>query len=192
MWLYIFICRIFQRKGKVCPVTCQQARREVIEGGEWSALRPGRFAPRKILGDHCVGPGWGLEPVWISPEYLTSFGVGTSDRPAPTLLLYRLHCSGFHFRSIGYFVRTWLSCRCCWEISCLVCRFKGMRKLILQICFIKPTYWITYFVLNMRKLLYMSYCSSTTNPLKINIKDNTSIHALTHNAVKYGTDSRVA
>lgn len=65
MRLYIFtlICIIFQRKCKGCPVTCQHAQKEGIEGGERSAPSPGSFAPRKRFGDYGARPGRGSEPV---------------------------------------------------------------------------------------------------------------------------------
>jgi hypothetical protein len=35
-----------------------------LEGGGWSATRPGRFAPGKIPIPFVQEAGWALEPVW--------------------------------------------------------------------------------------------------------------------------------
>ena len=97
---YIF-CLIFQqtsgcaewtsrviprRKGKVIPL---QARcdPEALEGGEWSAARPGLTLPRgkdpvPILQE----AGWTPGPVWKSRPHRDSF----PDRPVRSQSLHRL------------------------------------------------------------------------------------------------------
>jgi len=60
--IYTYLHNISE-KCKGCPVTCQHAQREGIEGGEWSAPNPGRLVPRKRLGDYGAGPGRGSGPV---------------------------------------------------------------------------------------------------------------------------------
>jgi hypothetical protein len=38
-----------------------------LDGGEWSASRPGRFTPgERAPGIHWIGAGWAPEPIWTT------------------------------------------------------------------------------------------------------------------------------
>jgi len=62
-----------------------------LEGGEWSAARPGRFTPGERPGTHftagCVGPRAGL---WTGAEKSRPYRDSIPDRPARSQSLYRL------------------------------------------------------------------------------------------------------
>ena len=61
-----------------------------LEGGEWSAARPGRILPLRRVGTHFtggwVGPRVGLDGRKISTPHRDSI----PDRPARSQSLYRL------------------------------------------------------------------------------------------------------
>jgi hypothetical protein len=73
-----------------------------LDGGEWSASRPGRFAPRKrTSGIRWIG-GWvglraGLDTVVKRkfPRLLRESNPDLSDHPAHSQFLYRLSSPGF-------------------------------------------------------------------------------------------------
>jgi hypothetical protein len=63
-----------------------------LDGGEWSASRPGRFTPREIAHDtHWIG-GWvgpraGLDAM-VKRKFPVSAATRTPDHPARSLALY--------------------------------------------------------------------------------------------------------
>jgi len=60
-----------------------------LEGGEWSAARPGRTLPRERPGTHFTG-GWvGPGLVWTGRKSRPHRD-SIPDRPAPSQSLYRL------------------------------------------------------------------------------------------------------
>jgi len=65
-----------------------------LEGGVWSASRPGRLYLRERPGTHCtggwVGPGAGLDRCGKSRPT----GIRSPDLPARSEWLHRLHYSG--------------------------------------------------------------------------------------------------
>jgi hypothetical protein len=62
-----------------------------LEGGEWSAARPGPyFTPGKDPVPIVQEAGWAPGPVWTGPENLTPTGIRSPDRPARSQSLYRL------------------------------------------------------------------------------------------------------
>jgi hypothetical protein len=67
-----------------------------LEGGVWSASRPGRLYPRERPGTDCtggwVGPGAGLH--WCGKSRPT--GIRSPDLPARSESLYRLRYPGSH------------------------------------------------------------------------------------------------
>src|SRR5215469_14147913 len=68
-----------------------------LEGGVWSASRPGRLYPQERPGTHCtggwVGPGAGLDRCGKSRPT----GIRSPDLPARSESLYRLRYSGSNF-----------------------------------------------------------------------------------------------
>jgi len=55
-----------------------------LEGGEGSALRPGRsLPPGKDPVRIVQEAGWAPWPVWTGAENLASTGIRSPDRPAP-------------------------------------------------------------------------------------------------------------
>jgi hypothetical protein len=56
-----------------------------VEGGEWSASRPGLLYSRERQD-----AGWAPGTAWTGAENLTPTGIGSLDRPARSQLLYRL------------------------------------------------------------------------------------------------------
>jgi hypothetical protein len=69
-----------------------------LEGGEWSAARPGRTLlpgkkdPVPILQE----AGWAPAPVWTGAENLAPTGIRSPDRPARSQSLYRLSYRAHH------------------------------------------------------------------------------------------------
>ena len=61
-----------------------------LEGGEWSASRPGRSTRGKDPVPNVQEAGWAPGPVWTGAENLTPNGIRSPDRPARSLSLYRL------------------------------------------------------------------------------------------------------
>jgi hypothetical protein len=55
-----------------------------LEGGGWSAPRPGRFTPGKDPVPIVQEAGWASGPVWT----LTPTGIRSPDRPARSQSLY--------------------------------------------------------------------------------------------------------
>ena len=54
-----------------------------LEGGEWSASRPGRFfTPGKEPVPIVKEAGWAPGPVWTGAENLAPTGIRSPDRPA--------------------------------------------------------------------------------------------------------------
>ena len=61
-----------------------------LEGGEWSAARPGLLYPRERPGTHCAG-GWVGPMVGLEGRInLARTGIRSPDHPARSQSLYRL------------------------------------------------------------------------------------------------------
>ena len=60
-----------------------------LEGGEWSAARPGRTSPRERPGTHCTG-GWVGPRAGLDGQKISSPRDSIPDHPAPSQSLYRL------------------------------------------------------------------------------------------------------
>jgi hypothetical protein len=69
----------------------------VLEGGRWSAQRPGRFTPGKDLIGLVQETGWASVSVCTCIENCASTGIQNPDRPAQSESLYRERCSGRHY-----------------------------------------------------------------------------------------------
>ena len=70
-----------------------------LDGGGWSAPRPGRFTPGKDPVPIVQEAGWAPTPVWMGAENLSSTGIRCPDRQARSESLYRLSYPGsLHFR----------------------------------------------------------------------------------------------
>jgi len=54
----------------------------VLDGGGWSASRPGRFTPRKDPVPIEQEAGWFPRPVWTAEKHLAPIGIRSPDRPA--------------------------------------------------------------------------------------------------------------
>ena len=65
-----------------------------LDGGWWSAPRPGRFTPGKDPVLIVQEAGWVPGPVWTSAENLALTGIRSPDRPARSESLYRLSYPG--------------------------------------------------------------------------------------------------
>ena len=52
-----------------------------LDGGGWSAPRPGRFTPGKDPVPKAYEAGWGPGPVWTGAENLAPTGIRSPDRP---------------------------------------------------------------------------------------------------------------
>ena len=65
-----------------------------LDGGRWSAPRPGRFTPRNDPVPFVWEAGWAPGPVWTSAENLTPTGIRSADHPARSESLYRLSYRG--------------------------------------------------------------------------------------------------
>jgi hypothetical protein len=61
-----------------------------LEGGEWSAARPGRFTPGKDPVPIVQEAGWAPGPVWTGAENLAPTGIRSPNRPLLSQSLYRL------------------------------------------------------------------------------------------------------
>jgi hypothetical protein len=61
-----------------------------LEGGEGSALRPGRSLPPGKTVPIVQEAGWATGPVWTGTEKLTPTGIRTPDLPTRSQSLYRL------------------------------------------------------------------------------------------------------
>jgi hypothetical protein len=62
-----------------------------LEGGGWSAPRPGRFSPREGDAVPIVQEvGWTSGPAWTGPENLASTGIRSPERPTRSKSLHRL------------------------------------------------------------------------------------------------------
>jgi hypothetical protein len=62
----------------------------VLEGGGWSAPRPGRFTPGKHPVPIVQEAGWAPGPVWTCAKNLAPTGIRSPDRPARSQSLYQL------------------------------------------------------------------------------------------------------
>ena len=77
-----FILYSVQSKGKGLPITCHEGPEgeqmysstlpstSALDGGGWSALRPGRFTPGKDPVPIVQEAGWAPGPVWTGAENL--------------------------------------------------------------------------------------------------------------------------
>ena len=54
-----------------------------LDGGGWSAPRPGHFTPGKDPVLIIQEAGWALGPVWTGAQNLVSTGIRSQDRPVP-------------------------------------------------------------------------------------------------------------
>jgi hypothetical protein len=61
-----------------------------LEGGEWSAARPGRFTPGKDPLHVVQEAGWAPGPVWTGAENIASPGFDLRTVQPVTQSLYRL------------------------------------------------------------------------------------------------------
>ena len=73
-----------------------------LEGGEWSAARPGRTLPRERASTHCtggwVGPRAGLDGGKSGPT-----GILSPGRPARSQSLYRLSYPVRNIIALSYY-----------------------------------------------------------------------------------------
>jgi len=60
-----------------------------LDGGGWSASRPGRFIPGKDPVPIVQEAGWASEPVWTGEENLSHTRIRSPDRPARSESLYQ-------------------------------------------------------------------------------------------------------
>ena len=65
-----------------------------LDGGGWSAPRPGRFSPGKDPVPTAQETEWAPGPVWTGAENLAPTGIRSPDRPARSESLYRLSYRG--------------------------------------------------------------------------------------------------
>ena len=65
-----------------------------VDGGGWSAPRPGHFTPGKDPVPIVQEAGWTPSPVRTGAENLASTGFRSPDRPARSESLYRLSYPG--------------------------------------------------------------------------------------------------
>ena len=65
-----------------------------LDGGGWSAQRPGRFTLGKDPVPIVQEAGWAPGPVWTVAENLASTGIRSPDRPVRSESLYRLSYRG--------------------------------------------------------------------------------------------------
>ena len=65
-----------------------------LDGGRWSAPRPGRFTPGKDPVPIVQEARWAPGPVWTSAENLAPTGIRSPDLPVRRESLYRLSYSG--------------------------------------------------------------------------------------------------
>jgi len=76
-----------------------------LEGGEWSATRPGRtLPPEKDPVPIVQEAGWAPEPVWTGGKYRPHRD-SIPDRPARSQSLYRLSCPAQPHSTVGYLIR---------------------------------------------------------------------------------------
>ena len=61
-----------------------------LDGGGWSAPRPGRFSPGKDPVPIVQEAGWVPGPFWTGAENLATTGIRSPDRPARSESLYQL------------------------------------------------------------------------------------------------------
>jgi hypothetical protein len=70
-----------------------------LEGGEWSAERPGRILPPGKTRH--LEAGWAPGPVWTGEENLTPTGIRSPDRPSRSQSLYRLSYRAHKYSTIN-------------------------------------------------------------------------------------------
>ena len=87
-------CCVIKGKGKVHPITGHEGPEgeqmysstlpstSVLDGGRWSAPRPGRFTPGKHPVPTVQEAGWAPGPVWTGAENLAPTGFRSPDRPS--------------------------------------------------------------------------------------------------------------
>jgi hypothetical protein len=73
-----------------------------LDGGGWSAPRPGRFTLWKDPVPIVQEAGWTPVPFWTGAENLATTGIRSPDRPARNELLYRLSYRGPVYRRVSY------------------------------------------------------------------------------------------
>ena len=88
------ILRQGQSKSKVHPITGHEGPEGLyrfsstlsltlaLDGGEWSAARPGCFTPGKDPVPKVQEAGWAPGPVWTGAENLVPTGIRSTDLPA--------------------------------------------------------------------------------------------------------------
>jgi hypothetical protein len=99
-----------------------------LEGGGWSASRPGRFTPRKDPLPIIQEAGWAQGPVWTCAKNRTHTGIRSPDRPASSQSLYRLSYRARLKRKVQLFL-------CDWNYWCI--------SYDIHIISTVPTEWIT-------------------------------------------------
>jgi hypothetical protein len=68
-----------------------------LEGGEWSAARPGRtLLPGKDSAPIVEEAGWAPGPVWAGTENLAPTGIRFPDRPARSSVAIPTELPGPH------------------------------------------------------------------------------------------------
>jgi hypothetical protein len=94
-----------------------------LEGGGWSAPRPGRFTPRKDPVPIVQETGWAPGLVWMCAKNCTPNGIRSLDRPAHSQTLCRLS----YLAHIMTIVQNGISAvstrhqhKCCWYKSQLI------------------------------------------------------------------------
>jgi hypothetical protein len=107
-----------------------------LDGGEWSASRPGRFTPReRAPGTHCIGG-------WVGPRAVLDAVVkrkipsprrkSNPDRPARSPALYQLSYHGSYFYNVDVWVEQ--NCKCEFNgMSCTIWLWRG-RGLFITPC----------------------------------------------------------
>jgi hypothetical protein len=68
-----------------------------LEGGGWSAPRPGRFTPGKDQVPIVQEAGWTPGPVWTCAKNLAPTGIRSPDRPTRSQSLYRVSYRAHNF-----------------------------------------------------------------------------------------------
>ena len=69
--------------------SCTLSLTSALDGGEWSAVRPGKDSVPILQGAK-----WALGPLWKYAENLALTGIRSQDREARNESLYRLSYSG--------------------------------------------------------------------------------------------------
>jgi hypothetical protein len=81
----------------------------VLEGGRWSAPRPGRFTPGKDPVPVVQEAGWAPGLVWTCAKNRTPTGIRSLDYPARNQSLYRLSYPAYDYSRYVTQIMHWYS-----------------------------------------------------------------------------------